>query len=61
MARSIVRRAVRKALRFVGRIVYVVRDYLGKIHISLTNRVRGFLIFLCGASLDGKIIIVRHI
>lgn len=61
MARSIIRRAVRKARRFVGRIVYVVRDYRGRVHYSLSNHVHGFLLLLCGASRDGTVTIIRHV
>lgn len=54
------RRAIRKAKRFVGRIVYVVRDILGKPHFTLGNSVRGSLLFMCSAGLDGTLVVLRH-
>lgn len=39
---GIIHKAVRKAQCYVGRIVYVVRDTLGKMHFVLALRHRGW-------------------
>lgn len=59
---TLVRKAARKARKFIGRIVYVVRDSLRKMHFVLVipRRMHGKLVLACAARRDGSIVFVRH-
>ena len=44
---GILHRAVRKAMRYAGRIVYVIRHTLGKLHYVLAIRHHGKVLARC--------------
>ena len=59
---TLVRKAAKKARRFVGRIVYVVRDTFRKMHfvLSIPKHMHGKLVMACAARRDGSVVFVRH-
>lgn len=56
---GIIHKAVLKAQRYVGRIVYVVRDTLGKLHTVLAIRCHGKTLARVFWCRDGILRIVR--